>query len=523
MTASVSNATGYLTDVAYIPGFYPHLAPVALRYVASLNRVVPPAPRGFRYLELGCGLGRSLTTLAAANPTGEFVGVDVNPEHTAAAEREIAAGGLTNARVITADFGHLPADLGSFDYIALHGVFSWVSPQVRDEILALARASLRDGGLLVVSYNAMPGWAHLQPIRGILRQYAALRQGDSIQRIRDALAYLVFIRDRHAKYFDDNPRAAAYVDALLKQDIRYLAHEYLNEHWTSFYFADVAGMFASVGLTFVGSLPVFTNFWDLCVRPEFQELFRTTSNRLVTEAHKDFCANTAFRWDVYAKAPRVMPEVADRLREVDDLHFRIARPGLTLPYQANLGVVTSTVQGPLYQTLLGMLSGRSLTLSEILADERVAGMAQADVARAVDAGVAMGMFDVTAEPVEAAATAAATETNTAITIPCPLNRALLASESLGGRPLALASRRTGTGHTLGDLDAAILHELVERGGDGLAARVDTRLVGSGRSLERQGKPVTDAAERLELVETACTAFRQTSLPQLIRLGIVEPA
>jgi SAM-dependent methyltransferase len=528
MTASATNATGYLTDVAYIPGFYPHLAPVALRYVASLNRVVPPAAQGFRYLELGCGLGRALTTLAAANPTGEFVGVDVNPEHTAAAAREIAAGDLKNARVITADFGHLPADLGSFDYIALHGVFSWVSPQVRDEILALARGSLRDGGLLVVSYNSMPGWAHLQPIRGILRQYAALRQGDSIQRIRDALAYLVFIRDRHAKYFDDNPRAAAYVDALLKQDIRYLAHEYLNEHWTSFYFSEVAGMFASAGLTFVGSLPVFTNFWDLCVRPEFQELFRTTGNRLVTEAHKDFCANTAFRWDVYAKAPRVMPEVADRLREIDDLHFRLARPGLTLPYQANLGVVTSTVQGPLYQTLLGMLAGRSLRLSEILADERVAGLAPTDVARAVDAGVAMGMFDVTAEPVEAgvAAVTAGGETDAAgkdaaIRVPCPLNRALLASESLGGRPLALASHRTGTGHTLGDLDAAILHELIERGADGLAGRVDTRLVGSGRSLQREGKPVTDAAERLQLVEAACTAFRQTSLPQLIRLGIIE--
>jgi SAM-dependent methyltransferase len=513
-------AAGYLTDVAYIPGFYPHLAPVALRYVASLNRVVPPPPRGFRYLELGCGLGRSLTTLAAANPDGEFVGIDVNPEHTAAATREITAGELSNARVITADFGHLPADLGTFDYVALHGVFSWVSPQVRDEILAIARGSLRDGGLLVVSYNAMPGWAHLQPIRGILRQYAALRQGDSIQRIRDALAYLVFIRDRHAKYFDDNPRAAAYVDALLKQDIRYLAHEYLNEHWTSFYFAEVAGMFASAGLTFVGSLPVFTNFWDLCVRPEFQELFRTTTNRLVTEAHKDFCANTAFRWDLYAKAPRVMSDVADRLREGDDLHFRVSRPGLTLPYQANLGVVTSTVQGPLYQTLLGMLSGRSLRLSEILADERVTGTPPADVARAVDAGVAMGLFDVTAGPV---ADGSASAPDGAVAIPCPLNRALLAGESLGGRPVALASVSTGTGHTLGDLDAAILHELVERGAAGLAGRVDTRLVGSGRSLERQGKPVTDAAERLQLVEAACAAFRQTSLPQLARLGIVLPA
>ena len=168
--------------------------------------MIPPSTAaGFRYLELGCGLGRSLTTLAAANPQGEFVGVDVNPEHVAAAEREADAGGLANVRLVAADFATLPDDLGEFDFITLHGVLSWVSPQVRESILAIARARLAPGGLLLVSYNAMPGWAHLQPIRGILRQYAALRTGDSVQRIRDALAYLVFIRDRHAKYFDDNP------------------------------------------------------------------------------------------------------------------------------------------------------------------------------------------------------------------------------------------------------------------------------------------------------------------------------
>jgi hypothetical protein len=66
----------------------------------------------------------------------------------------------------------------------------------------------------------------------------------------------VFLRDRQAKYFLDNPRASAYLDALVTQDLRYLVHEYLNEHWTSFYFAEVAEMFGSAGLTFVGSQPV---------------------------------------------------------------------------------------------------------------------------------------------------------------------------------------------------------------------------------------------------------------------------
>jgi len=513
-------AEGYITDVSYIPGFYPNMAPVAMRYVATLNRVKPPAvSQGFRYLELGCGLSRALTTLAAANPQGEFVGVDVNPEHTAIVEKEIAAGQLSNARVLTADFGQLPNDLGQFEFIALHGVFSWVSQDVRDQILAIAKERLAPGGLLLVSYNAMPGWAHLQPIRGILRQYAALRQGDSLQRMRDALAYLVYIRDKQAKYFIDNPRAAAYVDGLLKQDVRYLAHEYLNEHWTSFYFSDVAGMFGTAGLAFVGSLPVFTNFWDLCVRPEFQELFRTTSNRLVTEAHKDFCANTAFRWDVYAKAPQVMPEVADRLREADDFYFHVSRPGITLPYQVNLGVVTSTVQGPVYQALLDALSAGSLRLSELAAVKELAGTPPADLARAVDAGVAMGLFDVAAGPV----ISQSAHVSATVSLASPFNRAILATDALGGRPVALASGTTGTGHSLGDFDAAILHELLEQGSAGLVARVDERLAKSGRSLQKEGKPVADAAERLQLVEQACDAFVKTSLPQLVRLGIVTKA
>jgi SAM-dependent methyltransferase len=515
-----TNAEGYITDVSYIPGFYPNMAPVAMRYVAALNRVKPPAAEaGFRYLELGCGVGRTLTTLAAANPQGEFVGVDINPEHTASAEKEIKAAGLKNVKVITAEFGKLGKDLGKFQFIALHGVFSWVSEDVRGQILGIMKKHLAPGGLLLVSYNAMPGWAHLQPIRGILRQYAALRQGDSLQRIRDAVSYLVYIRDKQAKYFVDNPRAAAYVDGLLKQDVRYLAHEYLNEHWTSFYFADVAGMLGGAEMAFVGSLPVFTNFWDLCVRPEFQELFRTTTNRLVTESHKDFCANTAFRWDVYAKRPQIMEEISDRLREADDFYFRVSRPDITLPYQVNLGVVTSTVQGPLYQSLLKLLSAKSMRLSELAATKELSETSAADLVRAVDAGVAMGLFDISA----GAAEHEQAVSTTAVTIPNAFNRAVLATDALGGRPVAMASVTTGTGHSLGDFDAAILHELVEGGAEGLTARVDGRLAGSGRSLQKDGKAVADAAERLQLVEQACEAFVKTSLPQLVRLGIVMPA
>jgi hypothetical protein len=89
--------------------------------------------------------------------------------------------------------------------------------------------------------------------------------------------------------------------------------------------------------------------------------------------------------------------------------------------------------------------------------------------------------------------------------------------------VALSSEVTGTGHSIGDLDAAILLELVEGGPDGLAERVDGRLASSGRSLLREGKPIGDPAERLRLVGESCATFRSVSLPQLVQLGIAAGA
>lgn len=258
---------------------------------------------------------------------------------------------------------------------------------------------------------------------------------------------------------------------------------------------------------------------DLCVKPEFQELFRTTTNRLVTEARKDFCANTAFRWDIYGRGLEPMATAADRLRDADDIHYRVARRGITLPYKSNLGVVTSTVQGPLYKVLLGLLGDRCLRLSELIAAKELEGTSPEDVIKAVDAGVAMGMFDITATGVPADPGPLSGK----LRLASDFNRAVLGLDSLGGRPVALASRLTGTGHSLGDFDAAILHELLERGRDGLVERVETRLAGSGRSLQQNGEQVTDPAARKQLVQQACTAFLGTALPQLASLRIVIAA
>ncbi|MCE2728356.1 MAG: class I SAM-dependent methyltransferase [Planctomycetaceae bacterium] len=164
MPSPTSPSAGYVTDVAYLPGYYPFMAPARMRYVASLQGIRPPAVReGFDFLELGCGFGSTLLTLAAANPQGRFTGVDFMPVHTDHIAREVAATGLRNVRVLCADFANMPADLPAFDFIALHGVFSWVSPELRACVLEIIRRHLKPDGIVEVTYNCMPGWSSLLP------------------------------------------------------------------------------------------------------------------------------------------------------------------------------------------------------------------------------------------------------------------------------------------------------------------------------------------------------------------------
>jgi hypothetical protein len=158
-----------------------------------------------------------------------------------------------------------------------------------------------------------------------------------------------------------------------------------------------------------------------------------------------------------------------------------------------------------------------MRLSELIATDELRGTAAVDLARAVDAGVAMGLFEVVVGEVGDAPA----QLPKTISIVHPFNSAILESDSLGGRALALASSLSGSGHTVGDFDAAILHELAERGREGLVARVTQRLEASGRTVQKNGEPVLDANERKKLVEESCQAFMTTSLPELVRFGIVK--
>ena len=522
MHTTTPPSTGYVTDVAYLPGYYPFMAPARMRYVASLQGIRPPAvEEGFDFLELGCGFGSTLLTLAAANPQGRFTGVDFMPVHTEQIDRDVTATNLRNVRVLCADFAKMPAVLPQFDFIALHGVFSWVSPELRQCVLQIIRRHLKPDGIVEITYNCMPGWSSLLPVRTLLQHFAGRAQGDSIARVRQALAIVAEMRKADIPIFHDQPLAAQLVDKLMQADLHYVAHEYLNEHWTVFHVADVLAMFGGIGLGHAGRLPYHHNHWELCAKPQFARQFHA-ADLATLETLKDHHANAMFRWDLFSPRPREAWTSRQRADAAADLFFRIASPQASLPHTVTYGGVSAGIAGPPHDRMLEVMGNSSWSLPMLLDEPQLAAFTPEALVEAVDAGVAMGLFRVDGgaviDPIPPAETIAAAS----LTVPLAFNRRALKREDIVNEQVGLASLRTGAGHEIGDLHAVILDELMTGGREGLEERIADRLVRTEKHLREHttGRPITDLAERKKAVRAICDGFFTTVLPELVRQGIV---
>ena len=144
-------------EVPYPSQSYASTYPDYLRTHGILRGMNPAAAARCRVLELGCGAGGNLLPMALTLPQSKFIGIDLAAEPILEGKRLIAAAGLTNITLLQGDVCNLTADLGRFDYIIAHGLYSWVPPAVREKLLAVIQASLTPNGVAFVSYNAQPG------------------------------------------------------------------------------------------------------------------------------------------------------------------------------------------------------------------------------------------------------------------------------------------------------------------------------------------------------------------------------
>lgn len=178
-------------ELDYPSYLHPQLHPDRLATMAWLFGLEPADPRTCRYLELGCGTAHSLIVFANDLPDAQFFGVDFS--HPMIEDGRQVAGrlGLQNLTLQAADLLVYPdPGAGRFDYIVMHGMFSWTPDQVRDRMLEICRDHLAENGVAYISFNALPGY--LLPA---MWRDAALSTGRRMTGIADAEAAVRRVRE----------------------------------------------------------------------------------------------------------------------------------------------------------------------------------------------------------------------------------------------------------------------------------------------------------------------------------------
>lgn len=360
-------------DRQYVHTLQSQAAPTALSAVARLNgyRIDRSGARR-RYLDLGCGTGFHLCLMAATNPAVEFVGVDYLASHVEAGRRLADAAGLENVTFAAESFAALkryPEMLGTFDFAMAHGVLSWIDDHARGDLIDLLGAILRPGALLYLGYNAMPGWAAIEPLRYTVRKFAHGKTGAAADAaVRQAFDLFERFRRDGVGVMADSPALAAWLDDNAGQEADYLWHEYLATDARAFWRDEVSEMLGAVRLRYVGSARVAENVDPLNFNGALLDIVRTADGDGHGQLVRDLAGNRYFATDVYALTPTEM-DGPEMLETFDGMEVAALRPPPSGVCGSGAGALDRAILGEL---MLGSKNSRHLgnTLGRPLAEIR---------------------------------------------------------------------------------------------------------------------------------------------------------
>lgn len=290
-------------DEPYAPLTYQQTHPDVLAAIGTLLGMAPAPVERCRVLDIGCASGANIIAMAEGLPGSEFTGIDLSVRQIEEGQALVKALGLANVSLRVGDILALdPGELGTFDYIIAHGVYSWTPAEVRDALLATCRQLLAPQGIAFVSYNALPGWSSLRALREMM-QYRAHEFGSQREQAAGAESlYRLLQRANPAESSSFGHFLAEYevhVDGRhevgLDRAASLLLHDELAAVNEPFYFHQFAEHAAAHGLQYLADADfptVFGTRLSPAVRAEIASLARTP---VEYQQYLDFVANVSFK------------------------------------------------------------------------------------------------------------------------------------------------------------------------------------------------------------------------------------
>ncbi|MBI5259525.1 MAG: methyltransferase regulatory domain-containing protein [Burkholderiales bacterium] len=504
---------GYVADIGYTYGYYPELNPLRMRLALLYSGLVCPEVRNA--CELGFGQGISVAAHAAASPV-QWHGTDFNPEQAGLAQELARASGAA-AQLHDASFAEFCArqDLPDFDFIGLHGIWTWVNDGNREVIVDFIRRKLKVGGVVYLSQNTLPGWSTLAPVRRLMTDHVAtaVAPGESpAGRIDAALAFVDKVLATQPAFQAAHADVLQRVAALKTLDKSYLAHEYFNQAWQPMYFSELAAWMARAKLAHACSARYLDHIEALNLAPAQHALLGQIADPTLRQTVRDFMVNQQFRKDYWIKgARRLTPfEQSAQLRE-QRVVLTAHRPDITLQVNGITG--EANLNPTIYAPLLDALADhRPRTLGELEQDLAKRQISFAQLAQAVMVLVGQGRLEPAAAKGEAQQARQRTDA---------LNQHLTRRACGSADITTLASPLTGGGLTV--LRASQLFLLARAQGQddpqAWARFAWNILSAQGQTLMKDGKPLHTAADNIAQLTVQAQAFAEKQLPLLKALQV----
>jgi len=506
--------SGYVADIGYTYGYYDMLNPLRANLALLKEGLAPP--RVATACELGFGQGLSINVHGAASDV-QWYGTDFNPAQAGYAQ-ELAAGIDGAPRLFDQSFAEFcsRADLPDFDFIGVHGIWSWISDENRAVIVDFVRRKLRAGGMLYISYNTQPGFAAMVPMRDLMTQHAATLTPPGagvLAKVDGALAFANRLMATNPLFARANPQVVERLKSLETLDRHYLAHEYFNRDWLPMSFADMAQLLSAAKLDFACPASFTDLVPALNLTPEQQALLKELSDPTFRESVHDFMVCQQFRRDYWVKGKRQLRpvECAEQVR-AQRVVLCEAPESVTLTIKGALG--EGTLTEAIYAPIVKLLGDHVVrTLGDIEASLHSEGITLGQLHEACLLLAHKGMLAGAQDPAVANARRPQTDR---------LNRRLLRQARCGGEVSTLASPVTGSGIPVGRFQQLFVGAILQgkQQPSEWAHHAWQVLKASQQTIAKEGVMLAGDEQNLSELTTQATDFRERRLPLLRAMGIV---
>ena len=357
---------GYVADVGYTHGYYPELHPQRAQFALLCSGWA--APRMHAACELGFGQGLSIA-MHAATQSLQWWGTDFNPQQAVFAQHLADVSGAQAHLFDDAfdEFARRP-DLPEFDFIALHGIWSWISDENRRTIVDLVRRKLRVGGVVYLSYNTLPGWSYFAPMRHLMAQHAQVmgRAGEGVvNRVSGALEFAEKVLALDPVYARISPAVKERFAHVKVSSPSYLAHEYFNRDWHPMYFADMVRWLEPAKLSFACSAQFAEHVDAINVGPEQRQFLAEIPDAVLRESTRDFLVNKQFRRDYWIKGGRRL-SAAEQREALAEQAIVLATPRAKVPLVVKGHAGEAQMAREVYEPVLDQLADhRPVTLGAL--------------------------------------------------------------------------------------------------------------------------------------------------------------